>query len=158
MYYRSNPYYGQNVNQRQMQQYMRNEEAAANSRQMQQSQMSPSEMDLEADMPEYQLEDMYPMTYDIIYPEVVNQADMFDRDSLSIDMPTREDIDRMTDSIVAATESQVEASMNSGETRQLGFGGRGIFRDLVGILLLRELFQRRHRPHRPRRRRPQFHR
>lgn len=117
-------------------------------------------MQPEADMMEYQLEEMYPRTYDIIYPEVVHQCDMFDKDSLSMDIPTREDIGRMTDSIVNAIEPQVEAALNSemrgGEMRQLGFGGRGILRDLVGILLLRELFQRRHRPHRPRRRRPYY--
>jgi hypothetical protein len=161
------PYYMRNMNQWQIPPCMRGDQPSAVSPSqmpMQPPVVSQSQMQMqmqpEADMPEYLLEDMYPRSYDIIYPEVVRQCDMFDKDSLGIDIPTREDINRMTDNITAAIEPQVEADMNSengeGEMRQFGFAGRRLLRDLVGVLLLRELFQRRHRPHRPRRRFPYY--
>lgn len=115
----------------------------------------PETTTLESMMPEYQLENMYPNVYFIIYPEVARHCDDFDRDCCGMRLPTREEIERMVDNITMKVQPEVEASMEPGmredETRQLGFAGRGLLRNLAGILLLRELFDRRHRPHRRRR-------
>lgn len=117
--------------------------------------MNPTQMQPEAEMPEYQLENMYPETYYIIYPEVARQCDMFDRDFGGMKLPTQEEIERMVDNISSKVEANVEATMEPGMKqdgmRQLGFAGRGLLRDLTRILLLREFFGRRHRPHRRRR-------
>jgi hypothetical protein len=128
--------------------------------QMQMPMPTPAPMTPELTMPEYQLETMYPNTYDIIYPEVVHHCDMFDMEKGSMTLPTHEEIERMVDNVIIKVEVEVEAEIRSGmreaeiresETRQMGFEGRGLLRDLSRILFLREFFQRRHRPHRPRR-------
>jgi len=61
-------------------------------------------------------------------------------------IPTREQLDSMVDSIVKTVSSDVELAIAEGvreEERQLGLGGRRLLRDLVLILLLRELIRRR---------------
>jgi hypothetical protein len=61
-------------------------------------------------------------------------------------IPTCEQLDSMTDSIVKIVSPDVEVTITQGgreEERQLGLGGRRLLRDLVTILLLRELIQRR---------------
>lgn len=107
------------------------------------------------------LERMYPDTYRIVYPMVVSACDM-------VTMPVTEDmVDRMTDDIYdrAANDSRISIDINvemetreesndrqiSGETRQRRPRRRNrFFRDLIRILLLRELLRRRRRfPMRP---------
>jgi hypothetical protein len=70
-------------------------------------------------------------------------------------MPTSEELRQMSEDISMRVEPEVEETIMQGnretQDRQLGFQGRGILRDLASILLLREFFERRHRPHRPRR-------
>ena len=107
------------------------------------------------------LERMYPDTYRIVYPMVVSACDM-------VRMPvTEEMVDRMTDDIYdrAANDSRINIDINveienreenndrqiSGETRQRRPRRRNrFFRDLIRILLLRELLRRRRRfPMRP---------
>jgi hypothetical protein len=138
---------------------MRGEEPTAVSPSQMQPQMQ-QQMQPEEEMPEYQLENMYPSSYYIIYPEVIRQCDMYDQNYGSMALPSQEEVARMAESITNNSAAQVETAMNQqmrdGEMRQLGFAGRGLLRDLVGVLLLRELFGRRHRPHRPRRRRPYY--
>lgn len=147
MYYQQNPFYRPSFNGAQIPPCMRNDGM---------EEINPGMMQLDTEMPEYQLEMMYPQSYDIIYPEVVRQCDMFDARNGSMNMPTQQEINSIADDITMRVQPEVEASMmpemREGETRQLGFAGRGLLRDLAGILLVRELFQRRHRPHRPRRR------
>jgi hypothetical protein len=114
-----------------------------------------AQMELEEMMPEYKLEMMYPKTYYIIYLEVVHHCDMYDRECYGMNIPTQEELERMIDNITVKVEVEVENSIEMDgretENRQLGFFGRGLLRDFVGALLLREFFDRRHRPHRPRR-------
>lgn len=105
------------------------------------------------------LERMYPETYRIIYPMIVSSCNM-------VSMPvTEEMIDRMTDDIYdrAATDSRINVNLNvevetrdsnnkqtPDESRQRRPRRNPIFRDLIRILLLRELLGRRQRfPFRP---------
>jgi hypothetical protein len=143
MYTHQCPFYKQNAYAAQDTQYMRNEQ--------------PSQMvSPESTMPEYELEGMYPKIYYIIYPHVIHHCDMFDKSCCSMKIPTSEEIRQMADNISMNVEPEVDATIkaeiseadgNVMEARQLGFGSRRLLRDLVGTLLLREFFERRHRPH-----------
>ena len=97
-------------------------------------------------MPENQLETMYPKTYQIINPVVMNYCDMMDMKYGVMNNPTKEQLDEVCEDICKDVETEVDkvvaAEMKEGQ-RQLGFGGRYILRDLAGILLLRELLRRR---------------
>jgi hypothetical protein len=136
MYYQQCPYYMQNICQAQMMPYMRND---------QNMQMASPE----STMLEQQIEMMYPKRYRIIYPVVVLHCDMFDKTYGTMRIPTREEIERMTDDIYSKVEADVEATMSpesrETEMRQFGFIGRGFLRDLIAILLLREFLGRRRR-------------
>jgi hypothetical protein len=153
MYNQQYPFYTPNFNQMQIPPCMRNSEMMGMNPNM--MGMNPNMMEPEEEMPEYKLEMMYPKTYYIIYPEVVRHCDIFDNGCCSMNLPTHEEIERMVDNITFKVEVEVEAAvkpeMREDEMRQLGFGGRGLLRDLARVLLLREFFQRRHRPHRRRR-------
>ncbi|NSW92607.1 MAG: hypothetical protein HPY74_18475 [Firmicutes bacterium] len=97
-------------------------------------------------MPQQQLESMYPKVYIIIFPVVRRHCDMMDMKYGVMHIPTREQLDSMVDSIVKTVSSDVELAIAEGvreEERQLGLGGRRLLRDLVLILLLRELIRRR---------------
>ena len=102
-------------------------------------------------MIEQQLENMYPKTYHIVYPRVRHHCDMLDMNYGCNYCPTKEQVDDMCDRICKEVEKDVETSMKDDmkddmegkENRQLGFGSRRLLRDLVGILLIRELIRRR---------------
>lgn len=101
-------------------------------------------------MPEQQLERMYPRIYHVIYPVVVRHCDMMDMTYGQSHIPTHEEVERMIDDIYVKVETDVDVIIKQDprefEERQLGFGGRGLLRGLIGILLLRELIGRRRRP------------
>lgn len=93
------------------------------------------------------LERMYPDTYRIVYPMVVSACNM-------VNMPiTEEMLDRMTDDIYdrAIADSRINIDINieiesreDNESRQRRPRRRNrFFRDLIRILLLRELLGRR---------------
>lgn len=97
---------------------------------------------------------MYPRTYNIIYPIVMEVCVRMDIDIQR--MPTRQEVDRMADMVYDRVEAQVpdeEYEMGDmyprepQEISQFGFFPRRrrrlILRDLISILLLRELFRRR---------------
>lgn len=159
MYYQQNPFFLPNINQMQIPPCMRNIEDSE--MMMPNTMTNPSQASPESSMPEYQLEDMYPQTYYIIFQEVIIQCDKYDKECCGMNIPTRQEIERMANNITMKVESEVETNLNMGtretESRQLGFGGRNILGDFATALLLREFFQRRHRPHRPRRHFP-YHR
>jgi hypothetical protein len=145
---RQYPYYYRNNNEMDIPPCMRNDD---NMDMMNSDNISP-----ESIMTEYQLESMYPEVYYIIYPHVIHHCDTFDKNSCcNMMMPTSEELRQMSEDISMRVEPEVENAIMQGnretQDRQLGFQGRGMLRDLVSILLLRELFERRHRPHRPRR-------
>ena len=98
-------------------------------------------------MPQEQLETMYPKIYFIIYPVVQHHCDMMHMTYGMTQMPTREQLQAMTDDIYAKVEAEVEVtisreSRDEGE-RQLFGGGRRLLRDLIAILLIRDLLRRR---------------
>jgi hypothetical protein len=106
-------------------------------------------------MPDSQLESMYPDMYYRMYPEVVRECDRMEMVYGEEYMPGREELDKMMDNIfvklnvdIDISTGSLQASADSIETQV--YGGRGILRDLAGILLIRELLGRR------RRRRPYF--
>jgi len=93
-------------------------------------------------MPEDQLENMYPKTYKIVNPVVQSYCDKMD----VMSNPSKEQLDEICEKICKDVEADVEkviAEEGKDDKRQLGVGGRVILRDLVGILLIRELLRRR---------------
>ncbi len=101
-------------------------------------------------MSDQQLERMYPRSYHIIYPEVIRCCDMMEMTHGSSHVPTREELEKTIDEITAKIEGEVtltfERDAKETSDRQLGSSGRRVLRDLVGILLIRELLRRRRRP------------
>jgi len=110
----------------------------------------PSQMYPMMTMPQHQLEAMYPRIYYIIFPVVVGHCDMMDSSYGLSYIPTREQLEAMTDDIYARVERDVEAEIMQGsrelDDRQFGFGRRNLLRGLISILLIRELIRRRRRP------------
>jgi len=112
------------------------------------------------EMPRQQLESMYPRSYYMIYPEVHRHTDMLCAKYGSMYTPSRRQIDAMVDDIDSTVGADVDAEYRDddddidSDERQLGigavgFGGRRRFRrDLITILLLRELAHRRPHHHR----------
>jgi hypothetical protein len=101
------------------------------------------------EMHQEQMEAMYPRVYNIIYPHVRNQCDMFDNQHGLMNSPTNEQLNEMVDNITNTVEHEVDMEVNKSVTageRQLGFGGRRLLRDLVSILLIRQLIGRRRPP------------
>ncbi len=109
------------------------------------------------EMPQDQLESMYPKCYYIINPEVNRHCDMFNKMYGTMYNPSRKQLEEIVDEIDNSVGSYVDAEYqeqdeNATENRQFGVGywGHGsrrrFRRDLISILLLRELMRRR-RPH-----------
>lgn len=97
-------------------------------------------------MAEKQLESMYPKVYIIVHPAVQHHCDMMDAKFGMMHIPSREELDSLADGIVKIVSPDVEVIITQSEReeeRQLGLGGRRLLRDLVSILLLRELIRRR---------------
>ncbi len=126
------------------------------------------------EMPQEQLEAMYPRCYYIIHPEVCRHCDNFVSQFGNMYTPSRQQLDEMVDNIDNSVGEDVDADYRDEELgyddyygyedgysgsyeyydeREPdgygggfggGFGGRRRFRrDLISILLLRELLRRR---------------
>ncbi|TDT51961.1 hypothetical protein [Fonticella tunisiensis] len=113
-------------------------------------------MDMEnmEDEGEQRLEMMYPETYYIIRPAVVNRCDIMETKHGEMHIPDREEMDEMIEEICDEVEEEVEKEIKSSKdnmSRQFGYGRRRLLRDLVGVSLIGELLGRRRRR---RRRRP----
>ena len=100
-------------------------------------------------MQEQQLESMYPNIYNIVNPAVEKHCDNIQMMYGNAYIPSKEHIEAATDNILSEVESKVDAEIakeaGAGE-RQFGFGGRRVLRNLIGILLIRNLLGRRRRP------------
>lgn len=101
-----------------------------------------------ATMPVQDLETMYPKMYYHAYPAVTGYCDMMGIKPGVDFSPTREQLDSMVDGIYRNVESQLPAEEGDWEPRQPfggfgGFGRRRFLRDLIAILLIRELLRRR---------------
>ena len=96
-----------------------------------------------------ELENSYPEIYKIVYPMITKKCENVRESNI-----TKDDIENMTDEIYYALESKNETQVNikkrpevkvsetTGEKRQLNGG----LRDLIQILLIRELLNRRRPP------------
>lgn len=118
------------------------------------------------EMPQEQLESMYPRCYYIIHPEVRRHVDNFTSANGQMATPTRRQMDEMIDNIDNTVGDNVDQDYRDDDEYETGYGydnyderqfggfgggfpghGRRRFRrDLISILLLRELLGRR-RPH-----------
>lgn len=109
------------------------------------------------EMPQQELECMYPKCYHMIYPEVHRHCDMFTSKYGTMCDPSQKQLERMVDEIDNSVGSYVDAEYqenddSGSENRQFGIGyfgpgsRRRFRRDLISILLLRE-FLRRRRPY-----------
>lgn len=116
----------------------------------------PSQYAPMMEMPQDQLESMYPRCYYIVNPEVERQCDMMQSKHGPMYTPNRQEVESMVDEIDKRVGSDVDAEYgeygeSDNEERQFGFGGFGgrrrFRRDLISILLLRRLLRRRRRPH-----------
>ena len=98
-------------------------------------------------MPEKQMEEMYPKMYHMVNNAVENQCDMMEMKYGPNHMPSKDEMDSMVEDIHKDVGPKVEEMEEYKEKkdseRQFGFGGRRIFRDLIRILLIRELLRRR---------------
>lgn len=130
-----------------------------NHEQMKPEAMKPESVSPESENAEEKIEMMYSNTYFIIYPEVVHHCDMYDKECCGMKIPSNEEFEHMVGEITRKVEPEIEKKMRAesrdDETRQMSFRERGLLRDFIGALFLRELFHRRHRPFR--RRRPMPH-
>ncbi len=128
----------------------------------------PQQYEPMMEMPQEQLESMFPRCYYIIYPEVCRHCDRLISKKGTMYNPSRQELDNIVDDIDNRVGQDVEAeyedndysenveAMNISDNnpkekgRQFGgfYGGRRRFRrDLISIVLLRELMRRRRRPH-----------
>jgi hypothetical protein len=105
------------------------------------------------DMQQDQLESMYPNVYHKVYPHVKQQCDMYDK-MYGMQNPNRQQVDAMVDDIYRKCEGhfdddymddqmQRQFGFGPGFGHGFGFGHRRFGRDLITILLLRELIGRR---------------
>ncbi|MHB8065169.1 MAG: hypothetical protein ACYDG2_21585 [Ruminiclostridium sp.] len=104
------------------------------------------------EMPQEQLESMYPRCYYIINPEVERHCDMMCAKYGNMYTPSRQQMEGIVDEIDNKVGSDVDADYqdsDDGDDRQFGFGGgrRRFRRDLITILFLRALRRRRRFPH-----------
>jgi hypothetical protein len=112
----------------------------------------PEEYSPMMEMPQENLESMYPRSYHIVNPEVERSCGMMHMKYGPMYMPNRQQVESMVDEIDNRVGPEIDAEYqdDEGEERQFGFGGFGgrrrFRRDLITILLLRRLFRRR-RPH-----------
>lgn len=91
------------------------------------------------------LDSMYPDIYHRVYPYVKQMCEMYDNSS-NPDLypyPTREAIEKMTDSIYNRVMVEMKDLSLDEEITAKQFFGRGLFRSLITILLIRELLRRR---------------
>lgn len=119
------------------------------------------------DYPTEKLEDMYPEIYYKVFPKIQQMCVLKDTQDNNemYPNPTRDAVERMTDDIYRDTMMEMgeQEGMETGTQRQYGiFGGPGYgypgyiypgygypgyrgspVRDLIGILLIRELLRRR---------------
>lgn len=112
----------------------------------------PAQYSPMVEMPQEQLESMYPRCYYLINPEVERQCDMFCSKFGNMCTPSRQQLESMVDEVDNNVGAEVDQDYQDfeNEERQFygGFGGgrRRFRRDLISILLLRAL-RRRRRPH-----------
>lgn len=99
-----------------------------------------------ATMPEEQLESMYPKSYYTIHPAVERTCDRITASCGPMFTPTHEQLESMVDQVYDEVEADVcdiDNRNESSDDRQFLPGGRRFLRDLIAILLIRDLINRR---------------
>ncbi|NLK72063.1 MAG: hypothetical protein GX285_03470 [Clostridiales bacterium] len=92
------------------------------------------------------LENMFPETYHVVYPEVVRQINMMENMYGPVEMPTKSQLESNVEQIFENVKNIVkERSISSRDYEALQRGG--FFRDIIWILFLQELIGRRRRRH-----------
>ncbi|HBI26190.1 MAG: hypothetical protein PHX16_07845 [Syntrophaceticus sp.] len=93
-----------------------------------------------------QLEDMYPYVYCRVYPHVEQMCEMYDTSSNPdfYPCPRSHAVERMADEICSRVMLEMRDAADDEDMSTRQFRG-GLFRDLVFILLIRELLRRRRR-------------
>lgn len=104
-------------------------------------------MDDYLDMSESQLEEMYPSIYRTVYPSVSYMCDRMDGQYGDMYVPNREEFDEMVRAIQDNVVDYVESSQSQEVDVNEWNRNSGPFRDLVSILLVRELIGRRRSPY-----------
>lgn len=102
-------------------------------------------------MPNQQMERMYPKVYHMVNDAVKHQCDMMEMNYGPMHTPTNDEVESMTDNIHNNLGPQVEdmdeykedMQQDMQQERQFGHGGRRLLRDLIKIFLIRELLRRR---------------
>ncbi|MBC7765758.1 MAG: hypothetical protein H7Y41_04655 [Hyphomonadaceae bacterium] len=93
------------------------------------------------------IEDMYPQIYYSIHAHVLEKLKITGISAMYA-MPNRQMVESMADDIYDKMIAEMGVSPEQAQTEQFFlpvFGRRGLFRDLIGILLLNELLGRRRR-------------
>ncbi len=106
----------------------------------------PTQYSPMAEMSQENIENMYPKIYHIVNPACDIACENLHMKKGEMHTPTQEELDMMVESVYNKVESEVEAEIAKDENknnRQLGFGGRRLLRNLIGILLIRRLLRRR---------------
>lgn len=91
------------------------------------------------------LDAMYPEIYCRVYPMVKQMCEIHDNPSNPemCPYPSRAGVERMVDHIYSRMLTEVGDGFLDREFTAEQFGGRRLFRDIILILLLRELLRRR---------------
>ncbi|MFZ7130905.1 MAG: hypothetical protein ACOWWR_00930 [Eubacteriales bacterium] len=103
----------------------------------------PSEMIPMVDMPQQELESMYPTIYFIVYPMVCRYCDMMDNTYGDMYVPNQKELSNMVDKMMEEMDIEnipMEPKSKDVSTKQWN---RDAARDLLSILFLRELLDRR---------------
>jgi len=113
-----------------------------------QSMNVPEPMFPMVDMTELQLEEMYPRIYFIIYPIIIHHCDLLDAQHGDMHVPSKDTFNEMVESVHSRVSDDLDANNQQGiEIKQWNRDTPEV-RDLISIILLRELLQRRRRPRR----------
>lgn len=132
----------------------------------------PQKYEPMVEMPQEELEAMFPRCYYMVHPEVCRHCDRLISKYGKTYTPTRRQLENMVDDIDNRVGQEIEAEyedndyadnqetmgapenyQKDGDDRQFGFGGgffggrRRFRRDFISIILLNELLRRRRRPY-----------
>ena len=96
-------------------------------------------------MPQQEMEMMYPKVYHKVYPHVQEHCRMWIM-MHGMCNPSKEELAEMVESVCCKVEKEVECDMaeemRDKDNRQFNIFGRRLFRDLILILLLRDIARR----------------
>lgn len=113
-----------------------------------QSMRAPEEMLPIVDMTELQLEEMYPRIYFIINPVIIHHCNALDAQYGDMYVPSKDLFNEMVEDIHSRVSDDLDANNKQGVEIKQWTRGSHELRDLISIILLREMMHRRRRPRR----------